>query len=267
MAYFEKNWPPGLQKEVLDCAEGVVSPTSMYSRSFFNILQFKKRWLKMNRNGTSTAPQAKPKRGSKGDNHRRNAGSSDEDDDDDPSATASSEPLDPLRPWLQDFRIYIDTRESALPEGMGTIQWWGVGKITLLSVAILMSFQQNAHRYPVWASLARDYLAIMASSVSSERAFSQGGITISKRRNRLKGDIVEALQVIKCSLRHDLIFPESAPSSATEIEPHDVYEIYEDAGEDGGVEDGEEEESWDTLLLDDGDNEDIDLDMESGGDI
>ncbi|KIJ35874.1 hypothetical protein M422DRAFT_103474, partial [Sphaerobolus stellatus SS14] len=55
----------------------------------------------------------------------------------------------------------------------------------------------NAHLYPVWASLALDYLPIMASSVSSERAFSAAGITITKRRNRLKGDIVEALQVVK----------------------------------------------------------------------
>lgn len=107
----------------------------------------------------------------------------------------------------------------------------------------------------------------MASSVSSERAFSQGGITISKRRSCLKGDIVEALQVIKCSLRHDLIFPESGPSSATEIEPHDIYEVYEDIGEDGTGEDGEEEESWDTLLLDDGDDANVDLDMGSGDDI
>ncbi len=51
-----------------------------------------------------------------------------------------------------------------------------------------------------------DYLAIMLSSVSSERAFSQGGITISKRRSHLKGDIVEALQCIKCAIWHDLLF-------------------------------------------------------------
>jgi hypothetical protein len=64
----------------------------------------------------------------------------------------------------------------------------------------------NAHRYPIWASLARDYLAAMASSVSSERAFLSAGITISKRRSRLKGDIVEALQFLKCLIRQDLIF-------------------------------------------------------------
>jgi hypothetical protein len=46
----------------------------------------------------------------------------------------------------------------------------------------------------------------MASSVSSERAFSSAGITISKRRNRLKGDIVEALQCLKCMIRKNLIF-------------------------------------------------------------
>ncbi|KIJ90054.1 hypothetical protein K443DRAFT_47139, partial [Laccaria amethystina LaAM-08-1] len=51
--------------------------------------------------------------------------------------------------------------------------------------------------YPAWASLAHDYLAIMASSVSSEQAFSVAGTTISKCHNRLKGDIVKALQCLK----------------------------------------------------------------------
>ncbi|KDQ21305.1 hypothetical protein BOTBODRAFT_85739, partial [Botryobasidium botryosum FD-172 SS1] len=48
--------------------------------------------------------------------------------------------------------------------------------------------------YPTWVSLACDYLAIMCSSVSSERAFSSANLTITKLRNRLKGDITEALQ-------------------------------------------------------------------------
>ena len=46
----------------------------------------------------------------------------------------------------------------------------------------------------------------MASSVSSERAFSAAGIAISKRRNRLKADIIEALQCLKCMYNNDLIF-------------------------------------------------------------
>jgi hAT family C-terminal dimerisation region len=53
----------------------------------------------------------------------------------------------------------------------------------------------------------------MASSVASERAFSSAGITISKRRNRLDGDIVEALQCLKSLKSHDLmsrVFPSVA---------------------------------------------------------
>ena len=45
----------------------------------------------------------------------------------------------------------------------------------------------------------------MASSVSSERAFSLAGITISKRRNRLDADIVEALQCLKSFIAQDLM--------------------------------------------------------------
>jgi hypothetical protein len=55
----------------------------------------------------------------------------------------------------------------------------------------------------------------MPSSVSGKWVFSGAGITISKRWNRLKGDIVEAL-CVKCSLHHDLLFCETGPSSLME---------------------------------------------------
>ena len=45
----------------------------------------------------------------------------------------------------------------------------------------------------------------MASSVSSERAFSSAGITISKRCNRLNADIIEALQGLKSLIQQDLM--------------------------------------------------------------
>jgi len=48
----------------------------------------------------------------------------------------------------------------------------------------------------------------MTSSVSSERAFSLAGITISKRQNHLKADIVEALQCMKCLAHKNLLFRE-----------------------------------------------------------
>ena len=98
----------------------------------------------------------------------------------------------------------------------------------------------------------------MASSVSSERAFSSAGITISKRRNRLKGDIVEALQFLKCLVRKDLVYREPAPSSLLEIQ------LERDDGEEkdpnGTDDDGN---SWDKCVIDlDDDTTDNDSDTE-----
>jgi hypothetical protein len=117
----------------------------------------------------------------------------------------------------------------------------------------------NAHRHPVWSLLVLDYLSVMASSVSSERAFSQGGITISKHRNQLKGDIVEALQCIKCAIRHDLLFRQPAPSSILEVQ----LEKGDDGDEDDeGVSDMDEE-GWNELVIEEEDNEMVEMDVDS----
>jgi hypothetical protein len=120
--------------------------------------------------------------------------------------------------------------------------------------SLLTDEQINAHRYPVWASLARDYLAVMASSVSSERAFSSAGITISKRRNRLKGDIVEALQCLKCMIHQNLMFRfDPAVSVADEIAEED--DITADVGDDiepnfTNQESAMSAKGWDEVWLD-----------------
>ncbi|KAF5317850.1 hypothetical protein D9758_018688 [Tetrapyrgos nigripes] len=106
--------------------------------------------------------------------------------------------------------------------------------------------QLHSTDYPVWASLARDYCAIMALSVSSERTFSSAGITISKRRNRLGKDIVEPLQFLKCALRRNLIFRE-APLEDDNVE-----------ADDGTLED--ETEDWVELI-------DVDEAEDSGEDL
>lgn len=106
----------------------------------------------------------------------------------------------------------------------------------------------------------------MASSVSSERAFSAAGITIDKRRNRLKADIVEALQCLKSLLCNQVLFPE-LPSSLTEEDafgPGDEDDAY---GNNSGTLPGnpqaagnaseEEIASWDSQLLD-GSDADVD---------
>ena len=100
----------------------------------------------------------------------------------------------------------------------------------------------NYARYPVWGSLAHDYLSIMASSVSSERAFSSAGITLSKRRNRLQADIVEALQFTKCLFHQDLLFREVCTTTEEEA-------ILENKELDGGEDVDIVEVSWEELLI------------------
>ena len=84
----------------------------------------------------------------------------------------------------------------------------------------------------------------MASSVLSEQAFSAAGITISKRHNRLKGDIVEALQCLKCLYHQDLIFCEVITCSEEEDVLNEV--LPEISGSSDGF-------AWDQILLDDED--------------
>ena len=119
----------------------------------------------------------------------------------------------------------------------------------------MISLKANAHRYPVWASLARDHLAIMASSVSSEQAFSSAGITISKRRNRLKPDVVEALQCLKFMIKRDLFFRFDPSIAADEMQEEEEEE--EEAA--SGLEEeanGKNGKSWDEMWIVDDDDDD-----------
>ena len=53
--------------------------------------------------------------------------------------------------------------------------------------------------------MTKDYLAIQGSAVASERAFSSGKITGTARRNRLKPETFEALQLLKDGYRTGLV--------------------------------------------------------------
>lgn len=110
---------------------------------------------------------------------------------------------------------------------------------------LMHALQRHHTRYPVWGSLARDFLPVMASSVSSERAFSSAGITISKRRNRLRPDVIEALQFLKCMYRRDLLFHEN-PCAKVELE-----ELHIEGGSDvQGNALNREDSGWDIMIED-----------------
>ena len=166
---------------------------------------------------------------------------SDDEEVDSTTGLGQENARDPLRPWLQGFHQYLNTHKN-LSE-LSVVQWWGIN---------------NLH-YPVWGAIAHDFLSIMATSVSCERAFSSAGITISKQRNRLKGDIVEALQCLKCFIKHDLLFCKD-PMVTSEMQSMDSTLVGQAGEEPGG--------GWDELVEDladteaqvvDNDNDDIDI--------
>jgi hypothetical protein len=88
----------------------------------------------------------------------------------------------------------------------------------------------------------------MASSISSERTFSSAGITISKCCSHLKGDIVKALQCLKCMLQHELISREPEPCSTLETGLDDKEELQRD---------NDADPAWDEIFLADDEADDI----------
>jgi hypothetical protein len=68
---------------------------------------------------------------------------------------------------------------------------------------IMTFWKYNQHKYPILSAMARDFLAVQASSVSSERAFSAGANLVSKRRCAMSGHTIELTQFLKYSFRSD----------------------------------------------------------------
>jgi UDP-2,3-diacylglucosamine pyrophosphatase LpxH len=66
---------------------------------------------------------------------------------------------------------------------------------------ILSWWKTHGSQYPVLAMVARDVLAIPASTVASESAFSAGGRVVDKYRSRLDPEVVEALICTKDWIR------------------------------------------------------------------
>ena len=64
-----------------------------------------------------------------------------------------------------------------------------------------MLSQEHQHRYPRIFHLAMDIIPIQASSVPCERVFSSGKATMAPRRSRISAQLMEALQIMKFSIR------------------------------------------------------------------
>ncbi|KAJ6455192.1 hypothetical protein C8R45DRAFT_1036814 [Mycena sanguinolenta] len=98
---------------------------------------------------------------------------------------------------------------------------------------------------------ARNYLAITASLVSSERASSSAGITISKRRNQLN-------TILKCLIRHDSLF--RVPEVLV-VEDDNTEFATEAPEQDGQL--LEKDGSWDIFVDDNPDNYELPINTDA----
>ena len=85
------------------------------------------------------------------------------------------------------------------------ILWWGVSVVVSIQKCSDIKLKHHQTQYPTLAKIARDYLVIQGSSVSSERAFSGSRLTDTKARNQLSQETFEALQILKSCYKDGLI--------------------------------------------------------------
>ena len=100
-------------------------------------------------------------------------------DDDEPAANdfdvAMARGGQEAQTYLLETRTYVEYMK-ARKEPVDGIQWW----------------KKNKARFPIVASLAREWLAVPASSTPSERVFSIRGIVDSPKRSRMKSSTMQS---------------------------------------------------------------------------
>jgi hAT family C-terminal dimerisation region len=102
----------------------------------------------------------------------------------------------------EEYFIYI---MSALSAGsmVDTLGFWKVRIYhNRLSMFKLLNCQQaHEHTFPTIFRITMDYLPIQASAVPCERVFSSSAETNIKKRNRIRPELMEAIQVLKFALK------------------------------------------------------------------
>jgi len=81
--------------------------------------------------------------------------------------------------YADEYKVYISL--PLADENTNSLEWWKAHQL----------------KFPNLSRMARDYLAIPATSVPSEQSFSLGKNLITDRRNRLVGKTIRACMCLK----------------------------------------------------------------------
>lgn len=80
-----------------------------------------------------------------------------------------------------DMEVSQFKREKQIPASANPLQWW----------------KDSGYKYPMLSALAKTYLGVQATSVASERVFSNAGDLISAKRSLLAAESVDRLIFLK----------------------------------------------------------------------
>ena len=105
------------------------------------------------------------------------------------------------------LELEVDQYLSNPNSGTSILEFWQV--VLIRSIYIHMYdftnlwplMQEHQHQYPRIFRLAMDIIPIQASSVPCERVFSSGKETMTPQRSRISAQLMEALQILKFSIR------------------------------------------------------------------
>lgn len=101
-------------------------------------------------------------------------------------AALANESDPPSTTELSELERYL---ELPIDEEIDPLLWW----------------QAHSSEFPIVSDMARDFLAIQATSVASEQAFSVAGNTITKTRNRLLPETTRACLCMKSWLSNNIV--------------------------------------------------------------
>jgi hypothetical protein len=96
---------------------------------------------------------------------------------------------------LSDAKLYRNA--PAIPETETELEQYLSQERVPREVDIYQFWKSKQYDFPIIACIARDFLAIPATSAPSECVFSQGGDILTKKRNRLTGDMIRMIVCLK----------------------------------------------------------------------
>lgn len=124
-----------------------------------------------------------------------------------PRASLGSRPRTPVERLKDELKRYFEYQgtDADVDDPLG---WWRVCHIhTCRRSHTEARTQQNASAFPVLARVARDHLAIPATSVSVERLFSKSRQICTDMRSSLKSDTVSKALLSKVWIQAGLLDP------------------------------------------------------------